>query len=206
MRTSTMRTNRSRAPITTATASRSSNSSRRTIRCVGRVPRGPVEAARVASQQRSRRGAHPPRLEHHDRRSRSQRDHPRCVCWTSAALPTWLTAARTSSSAHHLPGTFDCFPAWAPTDGALGSWNSQYDSISLRDTNNVWIDHKRSRSHDRGHRRCRALRRALPGARRLFDTQRIRSRHALVEPLPQPDKMMLIGSSDTAAADPASCA
>ena len=37
--------------------------------------------------------------------------------------------------------TFDCFPAWAPTDGALGSWNSLYDSISLRDTNNVWIDH-----------------------------------------------------------------
>ena len=37
--------------------------------------------------------------------------------------------------------TFDCFPAWAPTDGVLGSWNSQYDSISLRDSNNVWIDH-----------------------------------------------------------------
>jgi pectate lyase len=37
--------------------------------------------------------------------------------------------------------TFDCFPQWAPTDGALGSWNALYDSISLRDTNNVWIDH-----------------------------------------------------------------
>jgi pectate lyase len=37
--------------------------------------------------------------------------------------------------------TYDCFPAWAPTDGALGSWNSLYDSISLRDTTNVWIDH-----------------------------------------------------------------
>jgi pectate lyase len=37
--------------------------------------------------------------------------------------------------------TFDCFPAWAPTDGALGSWNALYDSISLRDSNHVWIDH-----------------------------------------------------------------
>jgi pectate lyase len=37
--------------------------------------------------------------------------------------------------------TYDCFPQWAPTDGALGSWNSLYDSISLRDSRNVWIDH-----------------------------------------------------------------
>jgi pectate lyase len=37
--------------------------------------------------------------------------------------------------------TYDCFPQWAPTDGALGSWNSLYDSISLRDSSNVWIDH-----------------------------------------------------------------
>ena len=37
--------------------------------------------------------------------------------------------------------TFDCFPAWSPTDGALGSWNAQYDSISLRNADHVWIDH-----------------------------------------------------------------
>jgi len=37
--------------------------------------------------------------------------------------------------------TYDCFPAWSPTDGALGSWNALYDSISLRDSNHVWIDH-----------------------------------------------------------------
>jgi pectate lyase len=37
--------------------------------------------------------------------------------------------------------TYDCFPQWAPNDGALGSWNSLYDAISLRDSNNVWIDH-----------------------------------------------------------------
>ena len=37
--------------------------------------------------------------------------------------------------------TFDCFPAWSPTDGALGSWNAEYDAISLRQTHHVWIDH-----------------------------------------------------------------
>ena len=37
--------------------------------------------------------------------------------------------------------TYDCFPAWAPTDGALGSWNALYDSISLRNADHVWIDH-----------------------------------------------------------------
>lgn len=37
--------------------------------------------------------------------------------------------------------TFDCFPAWSPTDGALGAWNAEYDSISLRNADHVWIDH-----------------------------------------------------------------
>lgn len=37
--------------------------------------------------------------------------------------------------------TFDCFPQWSPTDGVLGSFNAAYDAISLRDSNNVWIDH-----------------------------------------------------------------
>jgi pectate lyase len=37
--------------------------------------------------------------------------------------------------------TYDCFPAWAPTDGALGSWNALYDSISLRNADHIWIDH-----------------------------------------------------------------
>jgi pectate lyase len=37
--------------------------------------------------------------------------------------------------------TYDCFTAWDPTDGELGSWNAEYDSISLRFANHVWIDH-----------------------------------------------------------------
>src|SRR5437899_807382 len=35
----------------------------------------------------------------------------------------------------------DCFPAWTPTDGADGNWNSLYDNITLSGTTNVWIDH-----------------------------------------------------------------
>ncbi|GAA2357955.1 pectate lyase [Dactylosporangium salmoneum] len=35
----------------------------------------------------------------------------------------------------------DCFPAWTPTDGADGNWNSLYDNITLTGSTNVWIDH-----------------------------------------------------------------
>ena len=37
----------------------------------------------------------------------------------------------------------DCFPQWAPTDGAQGNWNSAYDAISVRNATHVWIDHNR---------------------------------------------------------------
>ncbi|MDR7280361.1 pectate lyase family protein [Catenuloplanes atrovinosus] len=35
----------------------------------------------------------------------------------------------------------DCFPAWSPTDGEFGNWNSNYDLISVRRSENVWVDH-----------------------------------------------------------------
>ena len=35
----------------------------------------------------------------------------------------------------------DCFPAWDPTDGDTGNWNSLYDLVSLSGATNVWIDH-----------------------------------------------------------------
>jgi pectate lyase len=35
----------------------------------------------------------------------------------------------------------DCFPAWDPTDGEAGNWNSLYDLVSLSGATNVWIDH-----------------------------------------------------------------
>ena len=45
----------------------------------------------------------------------------------------------------------DCFPAWTPNrnaDGTFagtGSWDAEYDAISLRDSENVWIDHNEFR-------------------------------------------------------------
>lgn len=41
-----------------------------------------------------------------------------------------------------LADTYDCFPAWDPADGALGNWNSEYDSVRVVDgASRIWIDH-----------------------------------------------------------------
>jgi pectate lyase len=99
--------------------------------------------------------------------------------------------------------TYDCFPQWAPTDGALGSWNALYDSISLRDTNNIWIDHNTFEDRDTldatQPRHFGVLYQVHDG---LLD---ITNASDLVtvswNRFRNHDKMMLIGSSDSAAAD-----
>jgi pectate lyase len=45
---------------------------------------------------------------------------------------------------------YDCFPAWTPriSNGVwtgTGDWDSEYDAISLRETERVWIDHNEFR-------------------------------------------------------------
>jgi pectate lyase len=109
----------------------------------GRVaPTGPLEAARVASQQaqqarvRIRPGSNTTIVG---------------IGKTAILRGVWLDIRGTANVPNSrtniivrnltLEDSYDCFPQWAPTDGALGSWNSQYDLISLRDANNVWIDH-----------------------------------------------------------------
>jgi pectate lyase len=99
--------------------------------------------------------------------------------------------------------TTDCFPEWDPTDGDNGSWNALYDSVSLRDTVNVWIDHNTFEDRD-------TLDSGLPqhfgvlyqvhdgllditNASDLVTVSWNRFRNH--------DKMMLIGSSDSASAD-----
>ncbi|MEU4424897.1 polysaccharide lyase family 1 protein [Actinoplanes sp. NPDC024001] len=35
----------------------------------------------------------------------------------------------------------DCFPAWDPTDGSAGNWNSAYDLVTVTGSTHVWADH-----------------------------------------------------------------
>lgn len=104
---------------------------------------------------------------------------------------------------------YDCFPAWTPNRNAdgtwagTGAWDSEYDAISLRDTEGVWIDHNAFR--DRA-----TLDSTLPT---LFGTK-YQIHDGLVDitnasdrvtvswnRFIDHDKTMLIGSSDNAPAD-----
>ena len=103
----------------------------------------------------------------------------------------------------HFEDTYDCFPQWAPTDGALGSWNALYDSISLRDSNHVWIDHNTfadvDTSDDSLPSHFGVLYQVHDG---LLDITNA-SNHVTVSwnRFANHDKVMLIGSSDNAPAD-----
>jgi len=99
--------------------------------------------------------------------------------------------------------TYDCLPQWAPTDGVLGSWNALYDSISLRDSNHVWIDHNtfvdRDTADDLLPQYFGVLFQVHDG---LVDITNA-SNHVTVSwnRFENHNKVMLIGSSDNAPAD-----
>lgn len=41
----------------------------------------------------------------------------------------------------HFAPVLDHFPGWDPLDGPQGAWNSDYDTVSLRRSHHVWVDH-----------------------------------------------------------------
>jgi pectate lyase len=105
-------------------------------------PSGPLEEARIASQQaqqarvRIRVGSNTT-LVGLDRTSTIE------GAWLDIRGVANSPGSRTNIIIRNIrfEDTFDCFPQWDPTDGSLGNWNSQYDSIALREADHVWIDH-----------------------------------------------------------------
>ena len=95
---------------------------------------------------------------------------------------------------------YDYFPAWDPSDGPEGNWNSQYDSISIKGGTHIWIDHS---SFQDG-----------PETVEKYFGRKYEHRDGLVDITNQADyitisystfenhnKAMLIGSSDSRVAD-----
>ena len=99
--------------------------------------------------------------------------------------------------------TYDCFPAWDPLDGSTGNWNSAYDSISLRDGNHVWIDHNTFEDRETADStlptyfgRLFQVHDGLVDITNAFDLATVSYNRFINH-----DKVMLIGSSDSATAD-----
>ena len=99
--------------------------------------------------------------------------------------------------------TYDCFPKWDPNDGEFGSWNALYDSISLRYSDHVWIDHNLFRDRETADNLqphyFDVLYQVHDG---LLDITNA-SDYVTVSwnRFENHDKLMLIGSSDSASAD-----
>lgn len=106
------------------------------------IPSGPLEAARVASQQAQQARV---RIRVGSNTTIAGVGKNALVrgAWFDIRGTSGVPNSRTNIIVRNITfeDTFDCFPQWDPTDGSLGNWNSAYDSISLRDSDHVWIDH-----------------------------------------------------------------
>ncbi len=171
----------------------------------GRVnPSGALEAARVASQAAQQARV---RIRVGSNTTIVGQDAHATIrgAWLDIRGTANVAGSRTNIIIRNLnfEDTFDCFPQWAPTDGALGNWNSAYDSVSLRDSDHVWIDHNSFRDVETADA-------TLPVYfGRIFQVHDghldITNASDLVtvswNEFLDHDKMMLIGSSDSAVAD-----
>jgi len=106
------------------------------------LPSGPLEAARVASQQAQQARVRI-RVGSNTTIVGVGKNSLIRGAWFDIRGTAGVAGSRTNIIIRNLTfaDTFDCFPQWDPTDGSLGNWNSAYDSISLRDSDHVWIDH-----------------------------------------------------------------
>ncbi|MFD5746922.1 polysaccharide lyase family 1 protein [Streptomyces sp. NPDC127033] len=98
---------------------------------------------------------------------------------------------------------YDCFPQWDPTDGDVGEWNSEYDNLVVYGTTHVWVDHNtftdgrrpdsaQPRYFGRLYQQHDGLLDLVRGADLVTVSWNVFADH---------DKTMLIGNSDSAAAD-----
>ncbi|MFI7540555.1 polysaccharide lyase family 1 protein [Actinoplanes sp. NPDC049599] len=97
----------------------------------------------------------------------------------------------------------DCFPAWDPTDGAAGNWNSLYDLVSLTGATNVWLDHN-TFSDGNNHDADQPLRLGRPYQVHDGASDIIRGSDLVTVSYNNyydHDKTMLIGSTDTPGVD-----
>ena len=98
---------------------------------------------------------------------------------------------------------YDCFPQWDPTDGSTGNWNSQYDNIWVRGATHIWVDHSAFNDGDNP-----------DSAQPLYFDRPYQVHDGALDitnaadlvtvswnRFTDHDKVMLIGSSDSAAAD-----
>jgi pectate lyase len=97
----------------------------------------------------------------------------------------------------------DCFPAWDPTDGSLGNWNSLYDTITLTGATHVWVDHNTlSDGNNRDSNQPLYLGRPYQVHDGALDVIRASDLVTIsYNNFQEHDKTMLIGSSNTVGAD-----
>ncbi|AUJ31971.1 MAG: pectate lyase [Liquorilactobacillus nagelii] len=103
----------------------------------------------------------------------------------------------------YFESPYDFFPQWDPLDGSSGNWNSQYDSITVKGAQNVWIDHNtfNDGSHldsqdgtyfGRDYQHHDGMTNISDGADKITISYNVFENH---------DKTMLIGSSDSKTSD-----